>query len=66
MVVKMQSAMNLTERQGHVVRENKPVRLQYYQTWLKSDGPPTDVIVKIRYFADPEDKGAPLYKDNRQ
>jgi hypothetical protein len=29
-------------------------------------GPPTNAIVKIRYFADPENMGAPLYGDDRQ
>lgn len=48
---------------GSPVREDRAFVRKYHKVWKVSDGPRQIVSQDILVFADPEDKGAPIYKD---
>ena len=48
------------------MKEAKPIRLNYYQTSLVSEGPFKAITVSILSCSDPENKGAPKYEDDRK
>ncbi|KAL9099462.1 MAG: hypothetical protein Q9163_005040 [Psora crenata] len=51
-------------KKGIVIEEEKPVRLDYYSTKLKSDGPLKEIVTSIHVCKDPENRGAPMYKNS--
>ena len=54
----------LTLAQNDPVKENEPVEFHYFITSLVSDGPPSELPIEIEVCEDPQDKGAPLYRNN--
>ncbi|KAI4278056.1 MAG: hypothetical protein LQ337_001327, partial [Flavoplaca oasis] len=50
-------------KQGEIVEEDKPKRLQYSQLCLAGDAPPTEVETSIDVCADTNNKGPSVYKD---
>ncbi len=43
--------------------EDRAFTRKYHKVWKVSDGPRQTVAQDILMFADPDDKGAPIYKD---
>ena len=54
----------LTLAQNDPVKENEPAAFHYFITVLVSDGPPSELETEIEVCEDPQDKGAPLYRNN--
>ena len=54
----------LTLAQRHAIKENKPAKFHYRTTSLVSDGPPSELQYQIEVCEDPQDKGAPLYRNS--
>ena len=48
---------------GSAVNEELPYSRQFQKVWKVSSGPPTNVVVNLQCYEDPDDKGAPTYKD---
>lgn len=48
---------------GSPVTEERASVRKYHKVWKVSEGPRQVVSQDILMFADPEDKGAPIYKD---
>lgn len=49
---------------GSPVTEDRAFVRKYHKVWKVSEGPRQIVAQDILMFADPEDKGAPIYKDD--
>ena len=48
------------------MKEEKPIRLSYYQAGLVSEGPLKSITVSILSCSDPDNEGAPKYEDDRK
>ena len=48
---------------GSPVTEDRAFIRKYHKVWKVSDGPRQTVAQDILMYADPDDKGAPIYKD---
>lgn len=48
---------------GSPVTEDRAFVRKYHKVWKVSEGPRQTVAQEILMFADPDDKGAPIYKD---
>lgn len=49
---------------GSPVTEDRAFVRKYHKVWKVSEGPRQIVAQDILMFADPQDKGAPIYKDD--
>lgn len=50
--------------QGHLVKEDKPVRLNYHRQRLMSRGPFSNISTTIYCSSDPQNSGAPKYVED--
>lgn len=53
-----------TGKQGHLVKEDDPVRLNYQRKKQVSRGPFTTISTSIYYSSDPQNSGAPKYVED--
>lgn len=51
---------------GQIVEEYKPFRLPYTKTYWVSDGKPNAITVDIYTCADPNNNGAPMYRNSKE
>ena len=56
--------INATLSQGDLVKEAKPIRLDFYQEQLTSDGPFTSCGTGIYMCKDSNNTGAPRYENS--
>ena len=53
-------------RKGEPVKEDAPAKFQLYNSKLVADGPPERLLVTVMVCEDPENKGAPVYRDSSE